>query len=183
MQDPPLSLSRRNFGSGKWNPHLSFELKIGTYNLSTNLILPSSHFFSREPHTQSNEKTLKLIHIWEQTCRAYLSIWDAKCLEICQRQCMNQIREKSPKPLGKKKKKVSQWYDTKIFADCSVISLNKDEKPFFHLDHTLEVEVYISSQSQLKSMELKLIILCTLPYQSSVILLIHYSQVLLFWQY
>lgn len=70
-----------------------------------------------------------------------LSIGDAQCLEIFQRQHMNQTHEKSPKPLGKKKKKrkknrkkVSQLYDTKIFADYSAISLNKNDKmmsPFF----------------------------------------------------
>lgn len=77
---------------------------------------------------------------------------------------MNQTHEKSPKPLGEKKKrkknrkKVSQLYDTKIFADYSAISLNKNDKmmsPFFHLDHPLQVEAYISSPSQLKSIETK----------------------------
>lgn len=58
MQDPPVAAFRRNFVPGKLNPPLSFELRIGTYNLSTNLILPPSHFFFREPHTKSNEKTL-----------------------------------------------------------------------------------------------------------------------------
>lgn len=150
MQDLPVAPFRRNFVSGKINRLLSFELRIGTYNLSTNSILPSSHFFFREPHTRSNEKTLlayphcpsempkalKFVKhsVWIKYMKSHQNLWEKN---------------------KRKEKKNGQWYDTKTLADYS-LSLSKTYRPFLFLIWiTLEVEASISSQSQLKLIEIK----------------------------
>lgn len=82
MKDLPVAPFRRNFVSGKINPLLSFGLRIGTYGLSTNLILLSPHFFFREPHIKNNEKTLLAYpHCPSEMPNALKFVKDSVCIK------------------------------------------------------------------------------------------------------
>lgn len=78
---------------------------------------------------------------------------------------------------------VSQWYDTKKFAEYSAASLKKSYKPFFFLFGSLfrSRSIYlITISAKVNSNQNKLINTFTLPYQSSVLFLKHCSQLFLF---